>query len=279
MSDEQNEIGFGNKENGFSPKKSLYDKILENKGKDNTDARADTDKSDYADVGDSASGLTSPVEKAATPPPPPPPVDEAAPPPPPPPPVDPVVEKPVKEKKPKSGKRNQRLTALFIVLIVIMLGVIGYLVYTLTVEREEAEEMKFTLELQKDNLTSELNEIYAQYDSLQTNNDSMNVLIEERQDEIRITRLVGGSESYIARPFLYTGACYGFLGGTIAVVFHGVALLLISPLILTLNGFYGDGFVFDFYAPIWFFSTILGACFLGWSGALVATVVQLRQSY
>lgn len=183
MSDEQNEINFGNKENGFSPKKSLYDKILENKGKDNTVKRDDTDKSDYADIGDAASDLTSPVVEETSPPPPP--FDKAASPPPPPPPVDPVVEISVKEKKPKSGKRNKRLTALFIVLIVLMLGVIGYLVYTLTVEREETEEMKFTLELQKNNLTSELNEIYAQYDSLQTNNDSMNVLIEERQDEIR----------------------------------------------------------------------------------------------
>jgi len=211
MSDEQKDINFGNKDNGFAPKKSLYDKILENKN--NAEQGDSADKRDDDVVEESTQTPPPPVvEETVVAPPPvveetvapaappveevvalPPPVEEATPPPPPP--VDPVVEKPAKEKKPKGSKRNKRLSALFIVLIVIMLGVIGYLIYTLTVEREEAEEMKFTLELQKDNLTNELNEIYAQYDSLQTNNDSMNLLIEERQDEIRNLLAIRASNS------------------------------------------------------------------------------------
>ena len=74
---------------------------------------------------------------------------------------------------------------MFIVLFTVLFGVIAYLIYTLSTERVDAEEMKVTLEMQKENLTVELNDLYAAYDTLQTNNDSMNVLIQDRQDEIR----------------------------------------------------------------------------------------------
>ena len=102
------------------------------------------------------------------------------------------VKKSKKEKKPKETKertgknnRQKRMNIMFIVLFTILFGVIAYLVYVLTTEREESEEMKVTLEMQKDKLTNELTDLYSSYDSLQTNNDSMNILIKDRQDQIR----------------------------------------------------------------------------------------------
>lgn len=108
--------------------------------------------------------------------------------------------------------------------------------------------------------------------------NTIRMTIAQRQDEIRITRLVGGSEAYIARPFLYTGASYGILGGIIAAFFHTVALLIIMPVLDDLIRLYGNGISPSLYSPIWFFSTILAACLLGWGGALVAAAIQLRQS-
>ncbi|MEA1878672.1 MAG: hypothetical protein U9N86_17660 [Bacteroidota bacterium] len=92
-----------------------------------------------------------------------------------------------KESKEQSGKNNRqkRINIMFIVLFTILFGVIAYLIYVLSTERVEAEEMKVTLEMQKENLTVELNDLYAAYDTLQTNNDSMNILIQDRQDQIR----------------------------------------------------------------------------------------------
>ncbi len=237
MSNDQQEIGFGNVEDKFPKKKTLYDKIIENQQKEASESESDLQENQAPSPQDAGEanpplppvveeGISSPLpppldeenlsppppfvnEEVSSPPPPvvekevsipqpplveediqnppspPPPVSKSGKKNPPPPPSDPID--PVGKEKGNSGKskRNKRLTAVFIVLIVIMLGVIGYLVYTLMNERDEAEEMRFTLELQKENLTNELNELYAQYDSLQTNNDSMNVLIEERQDQIR----------------------------------------------------------------------------------------------
>ncbi len=37
--------------------------------------------------------------------------------------------------------------------------------------------------------------------------------IQGRRDEIEVTKLVGGSNGFVRRPFLYTGMLYGVLGG------------------------------------------------------------------
>ncbi len=37
--------------------------------------------------------------------------------------------------------------------------------------------------------------------------------IENRRDEIEVTKLVGGSDAFVRRPFLYTGVWYGLGGG------------------------------------------------------------------
>jgi cell division transport system permease protein len=55
--------------------------------------------------------------------------------------------------------------------------------------------------------------------------------IAARRAEIEVTKLVGGSNAFIRRPFLYTGALYGFFGGLFAVVFLlGLGEVLGSPL-------------------------------------------------
>lgn len=53
--------------------------------------------------------------------------------------------------------------------------------------------------------------------------------IESRRDEIVIVKLVGATDAYVRRPFLYTGLWYG-LGGSL------IALLLIQALLLWLDG-------------------------------------------
>src|SRR5690606_487818 len=53
--------------------------------------------------------------------------------------------------------------------------------------------------------------------------------IENRRDEIVIVKLVGGTDAYVRRPFLYTGLWYG-LGGSV------IALILIQILLLWLDG-------------------------------------------
>ena len=59
--------------------------------------------------------------------------------------------------------------------------------------------------------------------------NTIRLSIENRRDEIVIVKLVGGTDAYVRRPFLYTGFWYG-LGGCL------VALILIQSLLLWLDG-------------------------------------------
>lgn len=54
-----------------------------------------------------------------------------------------------------------------------------------------------------------------------------------QREEIGVARLVGATESFVRRPFLYLGALSGALAGLVAV---GVAALLLSPLNSALVG-------------------------------------------
>ena len=59
--------------------------------------------------------------------------------------------------------------------------------------------------------------------------NTIRLAIESRRDEILVVKLVGGTDAYVRRPFLYTGFWYG-LGGSI------VAWLLLSLAMLWLDG-------------------------------------------
>lgn len=51
--------------------------------------------------------------------------------------------------------------------------------------------------------------------------------IENRRDEIEVTKLIGASNAFVRRPFLWTGFWYGLCGGlmALALVYYGLYLL------------------------------------------------------
>lgn len=51
--------------------------------------------------------------------------------------------------------------------------------------------------------------------------------IENRRDEIEVTKLIGASNAFVRRPFLWTGFWYGVFGGllALALVYYGLFLL------------------------------------------------------
>ena len=100
--------------------------------------------------------------------------------------------------------------------------------------------------------------------------------INTRRDEILIIKLVGGSDGFIRRPFLYTGFFFGLSGGIVAAVTVAVGLrLMISPA-RTLADLYGSSFAI---AGLTLSQTLLllgGGALLGWAGAAIATGRHLR---
>lgn len=61
--------------------------------------------------------------------------------------------------------------------------------------------------------------------------NTIRLAIENRREEIVVTKLIGGTDAFIRRPFLYEGAWYGIIGGVLATVLvEGGRLLLSDPL-------------------------------------------------
>ncbi len=60
--------------------------------------------------------------------------------------------------------------------------------------------------------------------------------------EIEITKLFGGTDSFIQRPFLYTGVWYGVFGSTIAWFLIAVSIQILNEPIKNLSALYASNF-------------------------------------
>ena len=100
--------------------------------------------------------------------------------------------------------------------------------------------------------------------------------IQNRHDEIEITKLVGATNSFIRRPFLYTGFWYGLLGGVIAWFLVTISLWLLSGPIEKLTGLYQSQFRLDVLDLPTTMVLLLGSAFLGLAGARIAVGRHLR---
>ena len=72
--------------------------------------------------------------------------------------------------------------------------------------------------------------------------NSIRLDIENRRQEIEVTKLIGATDGFIRRPFLYGGIWYGLLGGIMALIFVLTVLLIIKRPTHELVSLYNSGF-------------------------------------
>ena len=101
--------------------------------------------------------------------------------------------------------------------------------------------------------------------------------IQNRRSEIEVVKLVGGTDAFIRRPFLYEGLWYGLLGALIAVFLVLVALILLNGPVQRLAGLYDAEFSLALVDPLSFFGVLLGGPALGLVGAWLAVGRHLAQ--
>jgi len=66
--------------------------------------------------------------------------------------------------------------------------------------------------------------------------------IQSRRAEIEVSKLLGASDRFVRRPFLYTGFWYGFLGSVFAILLLVISFWLLSGPVEKLIQLYGGGF-------------------------------------
>ena len=102
--------------------------------------------------------------------------------------------------------------------------------------------------------------------------------INNRQDEIEIIKLVGGSNGYVRRPFLYSGFWYGFGGGIVAILTIWGVLGLVNSPARALAELYDSSYRLiglNFMETLMLLGT---GGLLGWAGAAIATARHLRDA-
>lgn len=100
--------------------------------------------------------------------------------------------------------------------------------------------------------------------------NTVRLAIENRRDEILVAKLVGGTDAFVRRPFLYTGAWYGLGGGVVAWILLQLALWWLTGPIERLAGLYRTDFALVGLGFDGVLTLIIVAMLLGWLGSWVA---------
>jgi cell division transport system permease protein len=101
--------------------------------------------------------------------------------------------------------------------------------------------------------------------------------IENRRTEIEVIKLVGGTDAYVRRPFLYMGALYGLGAGLFAWGVLAFGLDWLNQAVVGLSGLYGSDFALAGVPVSDGLSLLLGALLLGYIGAWIAVARHLRE--
>lgn len=100
--------------------------------------------------------------------------------------------------------------------------------------------------------------------------------IQHRSAEIEVMKLIGASDAFIRRPFLYSGLWYGIGGGVLAWVLVSSTLLMLDGPVQRLAGLYGSGYQLDGLGPAGVVGLMGAGSLLGWLGSWLAVGRHLR---
>jgi len=106
--------------------------------------------------------------------------------------------------------------------------------------------------------------------------NTIKLLIINRRQEIEVTKLVGGSNSFVRRPFLYYGMLFGFIGAIVAMLLLlAVASYLAQPL-HRLAGLYDAKSLVYQLNSVEILSVLALGGFIGWIAARWSVAQHLR---
>jgi cell division transport system permease protein len=106
--------------------------------------------------------------------------------------------------------------------------------------------------------------------------NTIRLSIENRRNEIVVIKMVGGTDGFVRRPFLYTGLWYGIGGGVLAILLLSLAGLWLKAPVQQLLFLYDSDYSLTWVSFNSIVFIIAGAALLGWIGAWLAVSRHLK---
>ncbi|MCC4833861.1 permease-like cell division protein FtsX [Shewanella sp. 1_MG-2023] len=106
--------------------------------------------------------------------------------------------------------------------------------------------------------------------------NTIRLAIMNRRTEIEVMKLVGATEAFIQRPFLYTGIWYGVIGGVLAWIIINLLVWYLDSALAELLGLYGSQLQIQALSMAELVKLVLLASFLGWLGSYLSVRQHLR---
>lgn len=100
--------------------------------------------------------------------------------------------------------------------------------------------------------------------------NTVRLAIESRREEIVIIKLVGGTNAFVRRPFLYAGLWYGGGGGLLALLLLVLGLHWVASPVAALAALYGSDFTLQGLGFSGGLLLVALASLIGWLGAWLA---------
>lgn len=107
--------------------------------------------------------------------------------------------------------------------------------------------------------------------------NTVRVGIQQRRDEIVVSKLVGATNAFIRRPFLYLGMLQGLLGGIVAWGLVMVSLALLAEPVERLAALYQSAFILTGPGLQGSLALFGAGAALGWLGAALTVGYYLRE--
>ncbi len=98
-----------------------------------------------------------------------------------------------------------------------------------------------------------------------------------QSSEIEVSKLIGATNGFIRRPYLYFGATQGLLGGIMAWLIITLSLLLLNYELKALTQLYASQFILHPLSLGDSISLLLFSMYLGWLGAWLSVARHLSQ--
>lgn len=107
--------------------------------------------------------------------------------------------------------------------------------------------------------------------------NTIRVLVQQQAETIEVLRLVGATDAYVRRPFLYCGALHGLLAGALALALVAACGAALAGPVAAVAEAYQSNFRLSGLPAAHTAGIAVAALLCGWVGAFIGTTVSLRR--